>query len=93
MMPVDLLKEYDATLDTKHRITVRNAPKIYKNYHVRVYTDGRIQMEPRILIDPKFISKRTLRMMDSAMKNISKGIVSGPVNTEEMRKVADDLPD
>lgn len=92
-MPVVLLKEYDTTLDTKHRITVRSVPKLYKNYHVRIYTDGRIQMEPRILVDPKFISKRSLRMMDSAMKNISKGIVSGPVDTEEMRNVADALPD
>lgn len=92
-MPVDLLKEYDTTLDTKHRITVRSAPKLYKNYHVRIYTDGRIQMEPRILVDPKFISMRSLRMMDRAMKNISKDIVSEPVDTEEMRKVADELPD
>lgn len=92
-MPVYLLKEYDTTLDTKHRITVRSAPKLYKNYHVRIYTDGRIQMEPRILVDPKFISMRSLRMMDRAMKNISKDIVSEPVDTEEMRKVADELPD
>ena len=92
-MPVAVLKEYDTTLDTKHRITVRSVPKLYKNYHVRVYSDGRIQMEPRVLVDPKFISKRTLRMMDNAVKNISKGVASKPIDTKEMRMVADALPD
>lgn len=89
----ELLKEYDTTLDTKHRITVRNVKRIYKNYHVRVYGDGRILMEPRILVDPKLISKRTLHMMDKAMDNYAKGVRSEPVDTNEMRKIADALPD
>lgn len=93
MMAAALLKEYDTTLDTKHRITVRNASCLYKNYHVRVFTDGRIQLDPRVLVDPQYISKRTLRMMDRAMNNFGKGIASDPVDTEEMRKVADALPD
>jgi hypothetical protein len=50
-------------------------------------------MEPRVLVHPKYISKRSLQMMDKAMKNYSKGIRSEPVNTNEMRTVADALPD
>jgi hypothetical protein len=88
-----LLKEYDTTLDTKHRITVRNGKGLYKNYHVRVYGDGRILMEPRVLVHPKYISKKTLRMMDMAMDNFAKGVRSEPINTDKMRKVADALPD
>ena len=88
-----LLKEYDTTLDTKHRITVRNVKRIFKNYHVRIYGDGQILMEPRVLVHPKYISKRTLQMMDKAMGNYAKGIRSEPINTEEMRKIADALPD
>jgi hypothetical protein len=34
-MATELLKEYDTTLDTKHRITVRGQKKLFKNYHVR----------------------------------------------------------
>jgi hypothetical protein len=89
----ELLREYDTTLDTKHRITVRNVKSLYKNYHVRVYGDGRILMEPRVLVHPKFVSKRTLRMMDKAMENFAKGVRSEPINTDEMRKIADALPD
>jgi len=89
----ELLKEYDTTLDTKHRITVRSGKGLYKNYHVRVYGDGRILMEPRVLVHPKYISKRTLRMMDKAMDNYAKGIRSEPIDTDEMRKIVDALPD
>ena len=89
----ELLKEYDTTLDTKHRITVRNVKRIYKNYHVRIYGNGQILMEPRVLVHPKYISKRTLQMMDKAMDNYAKGIRSEPINTDEMRKMADALSD
>jgi len=89
----ELLKEYDTTMDAKHRITVRNVKRLYKNYHVRVYGDGQILMEPRVLVHPKYVSKRTLRMMDKAMDNFAKGIVSEPVDTNELRKIADALPD
>jgi hypothetical protein len=50
-------------------------------------------MEPRMLIHPKYISQKTLRMMDKAMENYSKGIRSEPIDTDEMRKIADALPD
>lgn len=92
-MQSELLKEYDTTLDTKRRITVRSIHKVFKNYHVRIFNDGRILMEPRVLVDPKYISKRTLKMMDSAVDNYAKGIRSKAVNTAEMRKIADALPD
>jgi hypothetical protein len=89
----ELLKEYDTTLDTKHRLTVRSGKGLYKNYHVRVFGDGRILMEPRILVHPKYVSKRTLRMMDKAIGNYKKGTRSEPIDTVEMRKIADALPD
>ena len=92
-MATELLKEYDTTLDTKHRITVRGQKKLFKNYHVCIYKDGKIMMEPRVLIHPKYISQKTLRMMDRAMENFSKGVRSEPIDTDEMRKIADALPD
>jgi hypothetical protein len=92
-MAPGIVKEYDTTLDTKFRITVRHTARPYKNYHVRIYNDGRILMEPRILIDPRCLSERTLRMMDKAMKNFAKGVRSDPIDTGAMRKAADALPD
>ena len=88
-----LLQEYDTTLDTKHRITVRSRNNAYRNYHVRIYGDGHIVMEPRVLVHPKFISKKTLRMMDKAINNLAQGKRSKSINTEEMRSLADALPD
>ncbi|MBN1129774.1 MAG: hypothetical protein JXA71_12345 [Chitinispirillaceae bacterium] len=92
-MALGIIKEYDASLDTKYRITVRKTPRPYKNYHVRIYNDGRILMEPRVLIDPRSLSERTLRMMDKAMKKYSIGVRSDPVDTDAMRKAADALSD
>ena len=92
-MQDEVVREYDTALDTKHRITVRGEAKLYKNYHVRVFNNGRIVLDPRVLIDPKLISKKTLRMMDKSMCNYQKGIRSEPLNTDEMRRIADALPD
>ena len=94
-MPPEILKEYDTTIDNKHRLTVRGGIKQrhYKNYHVRVFGDGRILLEPRVLVDPKLISKKTLAMMDRAMSNYARGIVSDPIDVEKMKEISDALPD
>ena len=71
------LKTYDAKLDSKKRITIRN-PK-YEYYHVVEKEDGVVLLEPRELVDPLTISKETLDNMDKSMENIDKGVVYGPV--------------
>jgi hypothetical protein len=90
-MPPELLKEYDTALDTKRRFTIRSMPKPFKYYHVRIFKDGRILMEPRVLVEPKYLSKRTLRMMDRAIANYAGGIKNGPIDMDELRKIADAL--
>ena len=70
-------KSYDAKLDSKKRITIRN-PK-YNYYHVIEKTDGTIVLEPRELVDPFVISKKTLDMIDESMENVKKGIVYEPI--------------
>ena len=70
------LKTYDAKLDSKKRITIRN-PK-YEYYHVVEKEDGVVLLEPRELVDPLTISKETLDNMDKSMENIDKGVVYGP---------------
>lgn len=75
MAPV---KEYDARIDTKKRVTLRGAR--YDHYHVQEYSDGRIVLEPRELVAPFEVSKKTLTTMDQSMKNLKKGKVSKPID-------------
>ncbi len=72
------VKEYDARMDVKKRVTLRGAK--FRNYHVQEYSDGSIMLEPRELVAPFEISKNTLSMMDSTVHNIHKGKVSRPVD-------------
>lgn len=72
------LKEYDARIDTKKRVTLRGAR--YTNYHVQEYADGRIVLEPRELVAPVELSKRSLTAMDASMKNLKQGKVSKPID-------------
>ena len=72
-----ILKTYDAKLDSKKRITIRN-PK-YEYYHVVEQENGVVVLEPRKLVDPLTISQKTLESMDDSMDNLEKGIVYGPI--------------
>lgn len=73
-------KIYTAKLDSKKRITIR-APK-YSYYSVTELDDGRIIMEPQVLVGLEDLSPETLAMIDSAMKNYKAGRVSGPIDLD-----------
>ena len=75
------IKEYDAKLDTKRRVTLRSVPFDY--YHVTEYDDGRIVMEPRELTAPFQISANTLRMVDASVQNMKSGKVSDVIDLSE----------
>ena len=77
-MSTTVLKSYDAKIDSKKRITLRNAS--YEYFHVEEYNDGRILLEPRELTKPLQISVNTLKTMDSSMENFNKGLVSEPID-------------
>ncbi len=70
--------EYDARVDTKKRVTLRGADFGY--YHVQEYPGGRIVMEPRVLVAPVELSKRTLATMDGSMASLKKGKASKPLD-------------
>lgn len=80
-MPLNAVKTYDAKIDVKKRITLRNSRFDY--YHVKEFADGRIVLEPRELVAPFEVSQATLSMMDSAVANLKKGKVSRPVDLSE----------
>jgi pyridoxal biosynthesis lyase PdxS len=75
---MNAVKEYDARIDLKKRVTIRGAH--YDHYHVTEFADGRIVLEPRELVVPFELSKRSLTMMDASMVNFKDGKVSTPVD-------------
>ncbi len=77
------LKEYDARVDDKKRVTIRGAA--HQFFHVVHRKDGTILLKPRVLKDAEPISARTLRAMDAAMKNMRAGKRSKP---EDLKKLA-----
>ena len=54
-----VVREYDAKLDSKKRLTLREAG--YEYYHVSVLPDQRIILEPRVLTTPFEVSANTLK--------------------------------
>ena len=72
------VREYDAKLDSRKRITLRQAQ--YPFFHVREYEDGRILLEPRELTEPFMISPEALQMLDGAMENFANGHAPKPFN-------------
>ncbi|MBR0463935.1 MAG: hypothetical protein IJJ23_06070 [Clostridia bacterium] len=75
------IREYDAHLDAKHRITLRHAP--YEYYHIAEMEDGRIILEPRVLTAPFEVSARTLNMMDESIRSMKEGKVSEAIDLSE----------
>jgi hypothetical protein len=76
-----VMKQYDTKLDSKHRLTVRGSN--YDYYHVIEFDNGKIELQPRVLIDPETISSNTLNMMDSAINNLKNNKVSEPIDLSE----------
>ena len=75
------IKEYDAKLDSKRRLTLRNAS--FEYYHVQEMDNGTIVLEPRELTVPFQISANTLAMMDASVRNMKAGKVSAPLDLSE----------
>ncbi|MBQ9720009.1 MAG: hypothetical protein IJV64_04865 [Oscillospiraceae bacterium] len=74
-------RTYDAKVDSKRRITLRNAR--FEYYHVKEYPDGSILLEPRELAVPFSVSENTLAMMDASVNNMKSGTVSEPIDLSE----------
>ena len=64
------IETYDAKVDSKKRIIIKNAKADY--YNVEAHEDGTIILKPRILVSPVICSE-TLSMIDKAMDNLEKG--------------------
>ncbi len=78
------IKEYDAKVDSKKRLTLRESP--FEYYHVEHYADGRIMLQPRQLVEPIRVSENTLNMMDKSMENVKKGNAGKAVDLSEFEE-------
>lgn len=56
-------RQYDAKLDSRNRITIRDAA--YEHYHVREFEDGTVVLEPRVLVSPNALTRKTLRTAEA----------------------------
>ena len=65
-MPLAVKQNYDAKLDTKRRVTIRNARTEF--YHVTEFEDGSVKLEPRVLISPDM-----LEQIDASVKRFKAG--------------------
>ena len=75
------VREYDAKLDSKRRLTLRST--FFDYYHVREMEDGTIVLEPRELTVPFRVSANTLAMMDTAVQNLRAGAVSEAIDLSD----------
>jgi len=81
----EAVKEYDARLDSKKRITLRGPQTMF--YHVRENRDGTIELSPRVLVHPDEISAKTMMMIDQSVGNLKKGKASKAVDLNELDKL------
>lgn len=72
------VREYDAKLDSKRRLTIRGGN--FEYYHVEEMENGTILLQPRELTTPFQISARTLSMIDKAAENMKAGKVSPAID-------------
>ena len=84
-----LSKEYDAKLDNKKRLTVRESQ--YEYYHVSQFDDGTIILKPCVLVDADLLSENSLKTMDDSIKNFKKGRVSKKIDVERYLKLINDV--
>ena len=80
-----LSREYEAKLDSKKRLTVRETQ--YEYYHVSQFDDGTIVLKPCVLVDADLLSEKSLKMLDDSIKNFKKGRVSKKIDIEKYLKL------
>lgn len=81
---MEAIKEYDAKIDSKKRLTLRETS--FEYYHVEHFADGTILLAPRQLVSPFQVSENTLFMMDQSMENIKAGKVSPAIDLSDFEE-------
>jgi hypothetical protein len=82
-MAMAILNQYTAHLDAKKRLTIRGA--LSEFFAVKVFEDGHVLLEPRVLVAPDEVSRKTLRMMDQSVANLKKRVASPVIDLKKYR--------
>jgi len=67
-----VVENYDVAADAKKRISLRSAKTKY--FHVKALSNGCFLLEPRVLVPPRAISARSLKMLDKSVADLKKGL-------------------
>jgi hypothetical protein len=82
-----VVKEFDIKRDPRKRFTIHAAS--FEHYHAKLFSDGHIELYPRILADPT-ISLTTLERMDEVMEKFTQGRVGKPIDPAAMLALIED---
>lgn len=78
-----IVKQYDAKVDSKKRITLRDAK--YDYYSVTTYDDGSVSLEPKMLVSNKSLTMNDayeafLKLRENAKANGTMGMTLDEIN-------------
>lgn len=79
----NIVKQYDAKVDSKKRITLRDAK--YDYYSVTTYDDGSVSLEPKVLMSKNSVTMKEaydafLKLRENARKNGTMGMTLDEIN-------------
>ena len=80
-----IIDEYDITLDSRKRVTLKCKPK-YSRYHVKIFKSGVVVMVPQKIVVSDDISENTLNMIYSSIRSLNAGKVSEPLDLKRIKK-------
>jgi hypothetical protein len=81
---METVSDYNVHIDSKKRVTLRGVK--YQYYNVKIFDNGCITLEPRILSKPSSISAKALKDMDQAVANFKSGNVSEAIDLSDFTK-------
>ena len=76
-------KEYTAKIDSKNRLTLRGAKHSF--FKVKVFDTGKVILSPQILLDVEEIPEKTLKTIETSVKNYKSGKVSKPLHLSKYK--------
>jgi hypothetical protein len=79
-----VVEEYEVAADAKKRISLRRTKTKY--FRVVALSNGSYLLEPRVLVSPRVLSARTLKMLDQSAENLKKGIASPAIDLTPFRE-------
>lgn len=78
---MQVINTYTAHTDSKKRLTLRKSQ--YEYYDVKEFENGCLILEPKKLVTPEGISKKSLEIMEESISNMKKGKVSAPIDLSD----------